>query len=87
MTNQELLNRIQATSFAMTDLALYLDTHPADKSALALFRKYVPAWKELVALYEKQVGPLMHASGACENAWIWVDGAWPWENCQTGRIS
>lgn len=36
----ELLNHINAVSFAVDEVKLYLDTHPQDPDALAYFEKY-----------------------------------------------
>lgn len=40
MTKALLSQQIDAVQFAMWELHLYLDTHPDDISALALFKKY-----------------------------------------------
>ena len=37
---QELMNRINAASFAVDDVKLFLDTHPCDKEAMEYFEKY-----------------------------------------------
>ena len=37
---QELMNRINAASFAVDDVKLFLDTHPCDKDAMEYFEKY-----------------------------------------------
>ena len=37
---QELMNRINAVSFAVDDVKLFLDTHPCDKDAMEYFEKY-----------------------------------------------
>ena len=36
---QELMNRINAASFAVDDVKLFLDTHPCDKDAMEYFEK------------------------------------------------
>ena len=40
MTRKEMLKKIKCLKFAVTELALYLDTHPDDKKALCLHNKY-----------------------------------------------
>ena len=41
ITNREdLAMQIKAYQFAVTDIALYLDTHPEDERALCLHREY-----------------------------------------------
>ena len=37
---EEMLQNIRCLEFAITELGLYLDTHPDDKKALCLHRKY-----------------------------------------------
>ena len=37
---EEMLQQIRCYDFAITELALYLDTHPTDDKALCLHRKY-----------------------------------------------
>lgn len=36
-SRKELLNHINTVSFAVDDIQLYLDTHPDDEEALAIF--------------------------------------------------
>ena len=76
---QDVLVQLQAVSFAMTDMQLYLNTHPFDRDALRVYRSYLPVYKELKAKAEQQVGPLSPQDGATETTWLWVDGPWPWE--------
>ena len=40
------LSELQALSFVLTELGLYLDTHPEDKEAFQLFQKYAALEKE-----------------------------------------
>ena len=37
---REMMQQIRCYEFAITELALYLDTHPEDEKALCLHRKY-----------------------------------------------
>ena len=53
MTKALLSQQIDAVQFAMWELHLYLDTHPDDISALALFKKYEEKSEKLVAEYEE----------------------------------
>ncbi len=39
-TRRDMLEKIRCLEFAITELALYLDTHPTDEKALCLHRKY-----------------------------------------------
>lgn len=76
-----LMKQIMEYGFAATETALYLDTHPCDKEALAAMKKYTDKKNELTSVYEKQYGPLTQRSAANGNAnmWCWIDAPWPWE--------
>lgn len=72
----------QAAAFAAWEMRLYLNTHPGDKEALALFRKLC-----------KEAGDENYATtfltDECSaNGWNWVKNPWPWEYaCNCGRRS
>lgn len=74
---REMIEKIRCYDFAITELALYLDTHPDDQKALCLHRKYCQELKELKDKYQKVYGPLtIHYP--C-NKWRWLEEPWPWE--------
>lgn len=72
-----MLHQIMCYDFAITELALYLDTHPEDEKALCLHRKYCKESKELKDKYQKVYGPLT-INYPC-NKWRWLEEPWPWE--------
>lgn len=74
---EEMLERIKCLNFAITELNLYLDTHPEDEKALCLHRKYCKEYRELTDKYQKVYGPLT-VQFPC-NKWRWLEGPWPWE--------
>ena len=74
---EEMLQQIKCCDFAITELALYLDTHPQDDRALCLHRKYCKEAKELKDKYQKVYGPLT-INFPC-NKWRWIEEPWPWE--------
>ena len=74
---REMAERIRCLEFAITELALYLDTHPNDQKALCLHRKYCKEVKELKDKYQKVYGPLT-INFPC-NKWRWLEEPWPWE--------
>ena len=59
------------------ELGLYLDTHPDDKKALCLHRKYCKEYRELTDKYQKVYGPLT-IQFPC-NKWRWLEEPWPGE--------
>lgn len=77
MSEDELKFKIQSYQFAVTDISLFLDTHPTDKRALELHTQYVRTLKELQDMYEKRFGPLSIES--IQDKWKWTDEPWPWE--------
>ena len=76
-TREKMLNEIKSLQFAITELALYLDTHTEDERALCLHRKYARELKELQDKYQKVYGPLT-INFPC-NKWRWIEEPWPWE--------
>jgi len=76
-TRAEMLKKIKCLRFAVIELGLYLDTHPDDKKALCLHRKYAKELKELSDKYQKVYGPLT-IEYPC-NKWRWLEEPWPWE--------
>ena len=74
---EEMLENIKCLNFAIIELGLYLDTHPEDKKALCLHKKYCKEYKELTDKYQKVYGPLT-IYYPC-NKWRWIEQPWPWE--------
>lgn len=74
---EELLQNIRCYEFGINELALYLDTHPEDKKALCLHKKYCNELKTLKDMYQKVYGPLT-INYPC-NKWRWLEEPWPWE--------
>lgn len=77
----ELLTYIDALSFAMIDLNLYLDNFPENKQMIDLFNQYKAEENKMMKEYENKYGPLF-ANGESSNAypWAWNKCPWPWEN-------
>ena len=64
---KRLLNRISATQFAAWELHMYLDTHPCDRTANEMFRKYTDEAKMLRREYESKYGPLTISAVLCDD--------------------
>ena len=73
------LSQLQALSFAVQELALYLDTHRDDREALALYRSYQEMLQKVRAEYQKRYGPLNHGTPQTSEDYQWLDDPWPWE--------
>ena len=76
-TRQNLLRKIMEYKFFINDLALYLDTHPCDKKALAMHCEYVKKLDEVTKEFEKNYGPLTIET--VMESWEWAEELWPWQ--------
>ena len=75
----DLLKKISAYAFAAYDWNLYLDTHPNDTDAIAMFHRMADKANELRDEDEQKFGPLTAQSSADMTYWNWIDNPWPWE--------
>ena len=76
---QRLLNLIRTYDFALTEVSLYLDSHPNCPKALAYYQKHKKLHEEAVRLYNEQFGPLTNRQNSDATRWSWTDNPWPWE--------
>lgn len=76
---EKLFACIEATSFVMDDLRLFLDTHPTDRGALDYWDRVQRVRNEAMQEYTKCYGPLEMYRVEVDNRWTWVDEPWPWE--------
>ncbi len=80
MNDQECkLKDLMALDFKLYDLQLYLNTHPFDKEALALYQDVADEAEVARAEYEEKYGPLKAANAATDCEWLWIKNPWPWE--------
>ncbi|MBR1532892.1 MAG: spore coat protein CotJB [Ruminococcus sp.] len=73
-----LLKKIGTYKFAITDIDIFLDTHPGDSKMLELRNQYKAELKPLVEKFEAQYGPLTKRDQQT-NTWTWVKDPWPWD--------
>ena len=73
------LNQLRALDFVIQELGLYLDTHPNDSEAFALFQNYVELEKAARESYVEQHGPLTQNDAALNSTYTWGNGPWPWQ--------
>ena len=76
---QKLLKKVQMYAFAVTDAAMFLDTHPDCAEALAYYNKYKKLHEEAKTQFETAFGPLTIDSDRNNTRWAWVDAPFPWE--------
>lgn len=83
VNNSELSNtmthQLQALHFAISELGLYLDTHPNDRDALELFDQYVELYEEASQRFENEKGPMTQMQAANSGTYRWTEGPWPWD--------
>lgn len=73
------LFNVMQYAFAITDLNLYLDTHPEDRRALNMLKELIKEENMAKQEYVKMYGPLKinEVSG---DKFDWINGPWSWEN-------
>lgn len=77
---ERLLHDLQANSFVLVDLQLYLDTHPDDETAFQDFVAFSKRQRLLKRSYEEQFGPLNHyGESTLADMQAWIFAPWPWE--------
>lgn len=78
-----LLKEIDEVSFAITDLTLYLDTHPECSNGIQYFNELAPKREQLLKQYAESFGPLtvdcIPKNGGLTDHFNWLDGPAPWE--------
>lgn len=80
MPNQEMMmKKVCETSFAATDIQLFLDTHPESRAAKEAFNQALKRRCEAVCAYEAYFGPLTVDSEVRRFEYGWLDMPWPWE--------
>ena len=80
MDKDKMLYEIMALDFALTDLKLFLNSHPDDANSIELFNNIVNKRKVMVDSYQSMFGPLVAETYAgSESTWDWVDIPWPWD--------
>ena len=79
MSKQQLLEWIDQVSFAVTELALFLDTHCDDEEALKCFDKFNKERQEALMIYNNLYGPLIMDTIHNSDSWCWASTPWPWE--------
>lgn len=71
---------LMALTFVVHELGLYLDTHPEDEEAFALYQNYVKLLKQARKTYVEKFGPLVQTDAAMDETYTWVNTPWPWQN-------
>ena len=77
----EMMKQISELEFAITDINLYLDTHPDNKEALELFTKLSATLHSLKYDYGRNCAPICATDVKNSVPFEWVSTAhkWPWQ--------
>ena len=75
----QLMKSVSEASFYVTDLQLYLDTHPDDIRALEMFKEACCQLKVCCDAFESCCYPLKACSSGKDDEWDWLVGCWPSE--------
>ena len=80
---EEMTSRLNAVSFALNDLTLYLDTHPDCPKGTALFYQLLEERLTLLSNFAREFYPLTQTSMITgnynQNQYGWCEGPMPWE--------
>ena len=80
MSNQEqLLRDIGIVDFVVTELTLYLDTHPQDRNAMEYFNHYNRMKRQMEREFSQKYFPLTTRMVECGTEWTWGSAPMPWE--------
>lgn len=86
MDKDKMSCELMALQFALTDLNLYLDTHPEDTDAIRLYNNIVAKRKVLEETYQSMYGPLTASHyGNSDSFFDWVCDPWPWQDQEGGQ--
>ena len=79
MTERDMmLKKIGTLKFAITDIDLFLDTHPGDTDMMDMRAQYERELTPLIDSFEQKFGPLTKQDDTT-NTWTWVKDPWPWD--------
>lgn len=70
---------LMAIGFAAHDLSLYLDTHPEDEEAFAVYQDLLRLEEEGARRYAERCGPICKTDMAEAERFEWLKSPWPWE--------
>ncbi|MFW5980880.1 MAG: spore coat protein CotJB [Halanaerobiaceae bacterium] len=77
--NPSMLKEIMELQFAVIETALYLNTHPEDRTVLDLHNDYARRLERIKNRYQEKYGPLTIDYPEAEYPWQWIDEPWPWD--------
>ena len=79
MCENQLLQKVYETGFALDEITLYLDTHPMDQKAIQYFNHFREIRTNALKEYEEYYGPLTLDTARPDQKWHWSTQPMPWE--------
>ena len=76
---EQLLRDIGMADFVLTELALFLDTHPHDRRAMEYFNHYNRIKNQMEKEFSQKYFPLNLRLTDCSKEWRWGEAPLPWE--------
>lgn len=73
------LSELMAIDFVVDELELFLDTHPDDAEAFAMYQTFLSLQCEARARYVKKYGPITQSDMLGMSSYAWLDNPWPWD--------
>lgn len=74
-----LMHNIYELGFVLTEVNLYLDTHPDDLEAIEYYAQIKDKYRDYMTQYADYYGPLDKLHISNDNYWMWVATPMPWE--------
>lgn len=78
------MDELQALGFCVNELALYLDTHPDDEEAVAIFNTYAELYDAAVNQFQKNGKDFTQLMSGQSGKYTWLSDPWPWDYKQEG---
>lgn len=76
---EKIRQNVYELGFAMTEILLYLDTHPNDNEAIEYYNTMKLRYNDAVDAYEKNIGTLTFNGCGIDNYYNWAATPLPWE--------
>ena len=76
---EQLYHDIGIVSFVLTELSLYLDTHPTDRNDIEYFNHYNRIRHQMIKEFSMKYFPLTLDLAESNKEWRWGDAPLPWE--------
>lgn len=75
-----LFNEINLLDFALTEITLFLDTHPDNQEAMRFFNYYNRLKQDKMKEFAASYGPLTRNQATDQHGdFLWTVQPWPWE--------